>query len=151
MKILVMNGPNLNFLGIREKSIYGEASYETLCAHLQTLGRHQGAEITCFQSNTEGILIDRLQEAHMAGVDGIVLNPGALTHYSYALRDALASLQCPIIEVHISNIHKREEFRHRSVTAPVCTGQITGLGLKGYDLAIAWLLSQEEEEKKVDI
>ncbi|MFR2849550.1 MAG: type II 3-dehydroquinate dehydratase, partial [Hungatella hathewayi] len=92
-----------------------------------------------FQSNYEGALIDKIQEAYHTGVEGIIINPGAFTHYSYALRDALASLEIPKVEVHISNVHKREEFRHTSVTAPVCTGQVVGLGLKGYALAMDFL------------
>ena len=92
-----------------------------------------------FQSNYEGGLIDKIQEAYRTGVEGIIINPGAFTHYSYALRDALASVEIPKIEVHISNVHKREEFRHVSVTAPVCTGQVVGLGLKGYELAMDYL------------
>jgi len=96
-----------------------------------------------FQSNYEGRLIDKIQEAYHIGVEGIIINPGAFTHYSYALRDALASVEIPKIEVHISNVHKREEFRHVSVTAPVCTGQVVGLGLKGYELAMDYLTEKK--------
>ena len=99
----------------------------------------EGHELKVFQSNCEGELIGRIQEAYHEKVEGIIINPGAYTHYSYAIRDALASIEVPIIEVHISNVHKREEFRHVSVTAPVCTGQIVGLGLKGYILAMDYL------------
>lgn len=140
MKILVLNGPNLNFLGIREKGIYGKEDYAYLVSMLEEKAEKEGHEIEVFQSNFEGGLIDKLQEAYHSGVEGIIINPGAFTHYSYALRDALASLEIPKIEVHISNVHKREEFRHVSVTAPVCTGQITGLGLFGYLLAMDYLL-----------
>ena len=136
MKILVLNGPNLNFLGIREKGIYGSKDYKDLLEMLQKKADDLGIELETFQSNSEGEIIDRIQKAYLDKVDGIVINPGAYTHYSYAIRDALASVLCPIIEVHISNVHKREEFRHVSVTAPVCTGQIVGLGLKGYLLAM---------------
>lgn len=136
MKILVINGPNLNFLGIREKGIYGSQDYNYLLNLLEQKSKELGINLEVFQSNGEGEIIDRLQEAYHEGVDGIVINPGAYTHYSYAIRDALASIVCPVIEVHISNIHKREEFRHTSVTAPVCTGQIVGLGLQGYLLAM---------------
>ncbi len=139
MKILVLNGPNLNFLGIREKGIYGTQDYAYLTSMLQEKAEAEGHELEVFQSNYEGALIDKLQEAYHQKVEGIIINPGAFTHYSYALRDALASLEVPKVEVHISNIHKREEFRHTSVTAPVCTGQITGLGLKGYLLAMDYL------------
>lgn len=143
MKILVLNGPNLNFLGIREKGIYGEQDYAHLMKMLQEKAASSQFTLETYQSNCEGEIIDRIQKAYMDGVDGIVINPGAFTHYSYAIRDALASIPCPIIEVHISNVHKREEFRHTSVTAPVCTGQIVGLGLQGYLLAIDAVLSMK--------
>lgn len=136
MKILVLNGPNLNFLGIREKGIYGNKDYAYLLGLLEDKAKASQIELETYQSNCEGELIDRIQKAYMDKVDGIVFNPGAFTHYSYAIRDALASLTCPVIEVHISNVHKREEFRHTSVTAPVCTGQIVGLGMQGYLLAM---------------
>ncbi len=140
MKILVLNGPNLNFLGIREKEIYGNQDYDYLLQLLKEKAKACQIELEVYQNNSEGALIDRIQQAYYEKVDGIVINPGAYTHYSYAIRDALSSLVCPIIEVHISNIHKREEFRHTSVTAPVCTGQIVGLGIPGYLLAIDALL-----------
>ncbi len=136
MRILVINGPNLNFLGIREKGIYGTQDYNHLLKLLEEKAREKKIELETFQSNGEGEIIDRIQKAYYDQVDGIVINPGAYTHYSYAIRDALSSLTIPKIEVHISNIHQREEFRHTSVTAPVCTGQIAGLGLQGYLLAI---------------
>ncbi|WP_073278406.1 type II 3-dehydroquinate dehydratase [Anaerocolumna jejuensis] len=142
MKLLVINGPNLNFLGIREKSVYGTEDYGYLKSLIQEKAIKENITVDIFQSNSEGNIIDRIQEAYYDGTQGIIINPGAFTHYSYAIRDALASLTVPIIEVHISNIHKREEFRHNSVTAPVCTGQIVGLGLKGYLFAIDALLSQ---------
>lgn len=136
MKILVINGPNINFLGIREKGIYGEENYDSLCERIRRKAEELEVEVAIFQSNSEGALIDRIQEAYGDGTDAIIINPGAYTHYSYALRDALASVQMPKIEVHISNVHQREEFRHTSVTAPVCSGQIVGLGLAGYELAM---------------
>ncbi len=139
MKILVLNGPNLNFLGIREKGIYGTENYETLVKMLKEKAEQEGHELEAYQSNYEGGLIDKIQEAYHNGTQGIIINPGAFTHYSYALRDALGSVEIPKIEVHISNVHKREEFRHVSVTAPVCTGQVVGLGLKGYTLAMDYL------------
>lgn len=141
MKILVLNGPNLNFLGIREKGIYGIEDYNYLLALLKEKEEKEQITIETFQGNGEGEIIDRIQQAFFDQVDGIVINPGAYTHYSIAIRDALASLEVPKIEVHISNVHKREEFRHISVTAPVCTGQIVGLGLQGYLLAIDYILS----------
>ncbi len=139
MKLLVINGPNLNFLGIREKGIYGTENYEYLVAMLMEKADAEGHELEVFQSNYEGAIIDKIQEAYHTGVEGLIINPGAFTHYSYAIRDALASIEVPKIEVHISNVHKREEFRHTSVTAPVCTGQVVGLGLKGYVLAMDYL------------
>ena len=139
MKILVINGPNINFLGIREKGIYGTENYESLVRGLEEKGRAEGHEVEVFQSNFEGADIDRIQAAYSDGTEGIIINPGAFTHYSYAVRDALASIELPKIEVHISNVHKREEFRHVSVTAPVCTGQIVGLGRRGYALAMDYL------------
>jgi 3-dehydroquinate dehydratase II len=141
MKLLVINGPNLNFLGIREKTVYGAEDYSYLKSLIQEKAISENITVDIFQSNTEGNIIDRIQEAYFDGTQGIIINPGAYTHYSYAIRDALASITVPIIEVHISNVHKREEFRHVSVTAPVCTGQIVGLGLKGYLLAIDAILS----------
>lgn len=139
MKLLVLNGPNINFVGIREKGLYGTESYDSLVAMLEHKAQSEGHEIEVFQSNYEGAVIDKIQEAYHSGVEGIIINPGAFTHYSYAVRDALASLEIPKIEVHITNVHKREEFRHTSVTAPVCTGQVVGLGLKGYALAMDFL------------
>ncbi len=141
MKLLVINGPNLNFLGIREKTVYGAEDYSYLKSLIQEKAIRENITVDIFQSNTEGNIIDRIQEAYFDGTQGIIINPGAFTHYSYAIRDALASITVPIIEVHISNVHKREEFRHVSVTAPVCTGQIVGLGLTGYLLAIDAILS----------
>jgi 3-dehydroquinate dehydratase II len=141
MKILVINGPNLNFLGIREKGIYGTKDFNHLLGLLEEKAKVADIIIETFQSNSEGEIIDRIQKAYHDKVEGIIINPGAYTHYSYAIRDALASITAPIIEVHISNIHQREEFRHVSVTAPVCTGQIAGLGLQGYLLAVDAILN----------
>lgn len=140
MKVLILNGPNINFLGIREKGIYGEMDYEGLCSMLREEAVRLGIEIDIFQSNSEGALIDRIQAAYSDGTEGIIINPGAYTHYSYAIRDALASVSMPKLEVHISNVHKREEFRHTSVTAPVCDGQIVGLGVQGYIYAMEAIL-----------
>ena len=124
MKILVINGPNLNFLGIREKSVYGTQDYDYLLNLIQKKAKETGCEIETYQSNHEGAIIDRIQQAYFDGTKGIVINPGAYTHYSYAIRDALASITVPKVEVHISNIQEREEFRKISVTAPVCDKQI---------------------------
>ena len=132
MKILVMNGPNINFLGIREKGIYGEQNYEALVSMIEKKAEELGVDVEVFQSNHEGAIIDRIQAAYSDGTQGIVINPGAFTHYSYAIRDALASVTMPKMEIHISDITQREEFRKISVTAPVCNGQIYGHGLAGY-------------------
>lgn len=136
MKILVINGPNINFLGIREKGIYGNVNYERLCEMIHDKADALGVEVDIYQNNGEGPIIDRIQAAYADGTQGIIMNPGAYTHYSYAIRDALASVQMPKLEVHISNIHTREEFRHTSVTAPVCNGQLVGLGISGYMYAL---------------
>lgn len=136
MKILVMNGPNINFLGIREKSVYGTQDYDYLLGMIAKKGEETGSTIEVFQSNHEGAIIDRLQDSYFDGTEGIVINPGAYTHYSYAIRDALASIAVPKMEIHISDITAREEFRRISVTRPACDGQIYGKGLEGYLLAI---------------
>lgn len=143
MKILIINGPNLNFLGIREPAQYGTENYESLCTRLLTVAEEKGDLLEIYQNNSEGALIDRIQKAYSDGTEGIIINPGAYTHYSYAIRDALASIRVPKIEVHISNIHKREDFRHTSVTAPVCDGQMVGLGTNGYFLAMEALHRME--------
>lgn len=136
MKILVINGPNINFLGIREKTVYGNQDYQYLLDLIARKAQETGTDITVFQSNHEGGIIDRIQEAYFDGTNAIVINPGAYTHYSYAIRDALASITVPKVEIHISDITKREEFRKTSVTAPVCDRQIYGQGLDGYLQAI---------------
>ena len=138
MKILVINGPNLNFLGIREKNIYGNQDYDYLLNLIGEKGKACGITMEVFQSNHEGAIIDRIQDAYDDGTDGIVINPGAYTHYSYAIRDALASIDVPKVEVHISDITNREEFRKVSVTAPVCDKQIYGQGLQGYLQAVEY-------------
>lgn len=140
MKILVINGPNLNFLGIREKNVYGTQTYEDLLRMIGEKGEACNIAIEVFQSNHEGAIIDRIQDAYYEKADGIVINPGAYTHYSYAIRDALASISVPKVEIHISDITQREEFRKVSVTAPVCQKQIYGHGLEGYLEAIDFIL-----------
>lgn len=139
MKIMVINGPNLNMLGSREPDVYGEKSYADLEAYIEKYAEEAGVEAVVLQSNGEGEIIDYIQYA-MGASDAIIINPGAYTHYSYAIYDALKSVSLPAVEVHISNIHKREEFRHKSVTAPACIGQICGLGFRGYTLAIDYLI-----------
>ena len=136
-KIAVINGPNLNLLGVREKSIYGDTSFDSYFARLKS--RFENVELTYFQSNCEGSIID---EIHRVGfdVDGIVLNAGAYTHYSIAIADAIRAVKAPVVEVHISNVHSREEYRHVSMIAPACRGVIAGFGLKSYDLAVEALL-----------
>ena len=129
MKLLVINGPNLNFLGIREKGVYGTQNYDDLLDMIAKKGKENGCAIEVFQSNHEGAIIDRIQDAYFDGTEGIVINPGAYTHYSYAIRDALASIEVTKVEIHISDITKREEFRKVSVTAPACDAQIYGHGL----------------------
>ena len=148
MKILVINGPNLNFLGIREKSVYGNQDYAYLLQMLEQKGKECGHKIVTFQSNYEGAIIEKLQEAYFDGTDGIVINPGAFTHYSYAIRDALASIVVPKAEIHISDITKREEFRKISVTAPVCDKQIYGQGLAGYLMAIDFVIEEAAKRSK---
>ncbi len=141
MKFLIINGPNLNLLGQREPGIYGAENYESLCAGLRAFAAAHGSTAECFQSNHEGAIVDAIQAAQ--GVyDAIVMNPGAYTHYSVAILDALKAVSVPCVEVHISNIHQREEFRHKSVTVAGCQGQICGLGLYGYQAAMEYFLAR---------
>lgn len=134
-KILVMLGPNLNLVGIREKGIYGTESADSIQDQIVQCGKDLGFDCDVFQSNWEGALVDKIHEARNLYA-GVVLNAGALTHYSYALRDAIAGVQIPFVEVHMSNIHAREEFRHHSVISAVCAGQIAGFGKNSYFLAL---------------
>lgn len=142
MKILVINGVNMNFLGIRNKEVYGNKDYSYLLEMIDKKAKELGVDVECFQSNHEGAIVDKLQEAYFEKTAGIVINPAAFTHTSVAIRDALESLDCIKVEVHISNISEREEFRHKSLTEPVCTGQIAGLGLSGYTLAMEYIIEQ---------
>lgn len=134
--ILVINGPNLNMLGVREPDIYGTMDLAQINTAIIGACEELPVVVEFFQSNHEGGLIDRIQQAYYDGIDGIVINPGALTHYSYALRDAIASVPTPFVEVHLSDIHKREGWRSISVTAEVCVGQVCGKGWEGYVEAI---------------
>lgn len=138
MKILIMNGPNLNLLGQREPSIYGTGTMETYVAELRKF--YPEVELEYFQSNVEGLMIDRLQATLRDGTNGVVLNAGAYTHTSIALGDCIRSLACPVVEVHISNVYQREEYRHRSMISAACKGIIAGFGLNSYRLGIEALL-----------
>jgi 3-dehydroquinate dehydratase-2 len=140
--VLVLHGPNLNLLGSREPDIYGKTTLEDIDAGLMALAQSRGAAVTCFQSNWEGALIDRIHAAKNDGVDYIIINPGGLTHTSISLRDALAAAAIPFIEVHLSNVYAREEFRAHSFLSPIAMGVISGLGARGYELALDTLLEK---------
>jgi 3-dehydroquinate dehydratase-2 len=139
--ILLLHGPNLNMLGTRQPEIYGATTLAEINAAVAERAAAGGVAVLAFQSNHEGALIDFIQERAQEAA-GVIINPGALTHYGLSLRDALASVRAPIIEVHLSNVYAREAFRHTSVIAPIATGQIAGLGWRGYLLALEWLLTQ---------
>ena len=136
MKILVMNGPNLQLLGRRKAEYYGTVTLPEIEKRLRTLACELGIDLDFMQSNSEGVLVDKIAEAMDTGVDGIVINPAAYTHTSVAIRDALEAAKLPAVEVHLSNVNARDEFRKISLTAPVCTGQIVGLGADGYEWAL---------------
>jgi 3-dehydroquinate dehydratase-2 len=136
MKILCLNGINLNMFGKRDPKHYGTATLADIEARVHSVAQSEQAEVECFQTNHEGEMCERIHRAHMEGVDAVVINAGAWTHYSYGLRDALAILQCPIIEIHMSNIHAREAFRHESVIASIALGQIAGFGVDSYEWGV---------------
>ena len=144
--ILVLHGPNLNLLGQREPELYGEMTLSEINQKMKSAGDEMGLEVRAFQANGEGALIDALHEAR-DWASGVIFNPGGYTHTSVALRDAIAAVELPVIEVHLSNVYAREEFRHRSLISPVCVGKIAGLGWRSYMLglqALAWIIKGEE-------
>jgi len=136
MKILCLNGINLNMFGKRDPAQYGTVTLAEIDAQVKKLGQELGADVECFQTNFEGAMAEKIHQAHTDGVDAVMINAGAWTHYSYGIRDALAILKCPIIEVHMSNIHAREAFRHHSVIAEIAKGQIAGFGVDSYLLGL---------------
>ena len=143
MKILILHGPNLNLLGTREPEVYGSITLDDINNRLIELGKELGAEVTCLQSNHEGALIDALQDAR-TWANGIVFNPGGYTHTSVALRDAISAIGIPVIEVHLSNVYAREEFRHKSLISAVCKGKISGFGWRSYVLALRAFMDNSE-------
>lgn len=142
LKVRVINGPNLNLLGSREPDVYGAETLEAIQDRLKSEAGNYGIQIDFFQSNHEGELIDCIHEAWKAGYGGLIINPGAFTHYSIAIRDAISATRLPVIEAHLSNIHAREEFRSKSVIAPVCLGQVSGLGSLSYSAALYALVKK---------
>ncbi len=143
MKISVINGPNINFVGIREKSIYGTRGYADIFSDLKKYAEEKGAKLEVWQSNHEGAIIDKIQSFHGSDTNAVIINPGAYTHYSYAIADAIKSIDTPFVEVHFSDINSREDFRKISVTKEACKAQISGKGEDGYKLAVDMILSGE--------
>lgn len=146
-KIAIINGANLNFTGIREINVYGNKSLAQIESNIIKYGESLYLDVSCFHSNIEGEIINILQKCHTNCIDGVIINAGAFTHYSYAIRDSISSINIPTVEVHMSNVHKRESFRHNSVIAPVCIGSICGFGEHSYTLALHSFVSYFEQNK----
>ncbi|MBE6052908.1 MAG: type II 3-dehydroquinate dehydratase [Clostridium sartagoforme] len=144
MKVLVINGPNLNMVGIREKGIYGTRDFNDICSYIKEEGQKRNIDIKLFQSNIEGEIINEIHKSYYEKYDGIIINPGAFTHYSYAILDAIKAVSINTVEVHLSNIHSREEFRHKSVIAPACIGQICGFKEFGYVMAMEAIIESKK-------
>ena len=148
MKVLVLHGVNLNMFGKRDPALYGTITLAEIDAQLQALAKELGVSVECFQTNSEAGMCERIHRAHAERVDAILINPGAWTHYSYALQDALSILKAPVVEAHMSNIHAREEFRHHSVVAPIAKGQICGFGVDSYLLGLRAAVSAARNAAK---
>jgi len=146
MKLLVLHGVNLNMFGLRDRAVYGTATLADIDQALNELASELGVDVECFQTNSEADMIARIHRAHLEAVDGVVINPGAWTHYNVAIRDALEILRCPVIEVHMSNIHAREPFRHHSVVSSIAKGVICGFGVDSYRLGLRAALSAARTE-----
>ena len=144
MKLLIINGPNLNMLGIREKHLYGERNYASLCRYIEEQAQKMDVEAEIFQSNHEGAIVDRIQQAYSDGTQGIVINPAAYTHTSVAILDALKAVQLPAAEVHLTDVNAREDFRHVSYAGLACEAHFIGLGFEGYEKAMQWLVEHAE-------
>lgn len=150
MKMLVLNGPNMNLLGVREPEVYGHTGLDELMDELKQIAQSMGVTLDCKQSNHEGALVDALHEAAREGVDGVILNAAAYSHTSVALRDAIAAVALPVVEVHMSNVYAREPFRHSSLLAPVCLGVIAGFSGDSYLLALSALFNHLQEAADAD-
>ena len=148
MKVLTLHGFNLNMFGKRDPAQYGTATLDDINQGLQTLGKELGAEVECFQTNFEGAMVEKIHQAFVDNVAAVVINAGAWTHYSYGIRDALAILKCPIVEVHMSNIHAREAFRHHSVLAEIVQGQVAGFGVDSYLLGLRTAIAHAKARPK---
>ena len=144
MKLLVINGPNLNMLGIRERHIYGDRDYDALCRYIREEAARLGAEVELYQSNHEGAIVDRIQQAYFDGTQGIVINPAAYTHTSVAILDALKAVQLPACEVHLSDVNAREDFRRLSYAGMACEAHFIGLGFEGYKRAMEYLCGKDK-------